>query len=439
MTLLVLAVLNLLAPLVVLGVVLKFLLSPRRGLLRDLPAELGERLGRLPAPALARLAGRPVLWVHAASAGEVAAVAEILRRLKSRPAAPALLLTTTTASGRDAAMRLGLADIAALAPLDCWPAVRRFLRQARPYALILVETELWPNMIELSARAGLRVGLVNGRVSGRSFPRYQLVAPFLRPFLARLDRVAVRTELDSLRLASLGVPLERLLTAGNMKYDRLAPGDDRGREELARLGWKGSRVLTAASTHPGEEETLLEAFAALRGRFADLKLVLAPRHVERAEAAAETLRAKGLPFCRLGGTPDPQACVLLVNAMGWLPSFFACSAAAFVGGTLVPVGGHNVLEPAVAGIPAVFGPHTEHTREAAQALLACGGGCEVSDSASLQGVLGRFLDSPGAASASGRKALALLNSWRGATQRTLDHLAPVISPPSAAAENPEKS
>ena len=424
MTLLVLAVLNLLSPFVVLGIVLKFLLSPRRGLLRDLPGELRERLGGLPSGAEARFAGRPVLWVHAASAGEVNAVEELLRRIKGRPGAPAILLTATTASGRDAGMRRDIADAVGLAPLDCWPAVRRFLRGARPYALVLVETELWPNTLELSARAGLRIGLVNGRVSDRSFPRYQLAAPFLRPFLARLERVAARTETDSLRLA--GVAAERLITAGNMKYDRLAAGDGRGREELLRLGWKGARTLTAASTHPVEEEILLEAFAALRGRFPDLKLVLAPRHVARAEAAARTLAQANLPFCRLGAAPPPEACVLLVDRMGWLPSFFAASTAAFVGGTLVPVGGHNVLEPAAAGIPVVFGPHTWSTREAAEALLACGGGFQVSDAASLQAALGRLLDPPEGASASGRKALALLRSWQGATQRTLDHLQPVL-------------
>ena len=429
MTALVLVLLNLAAPLVVLGVLARFILSPRRGLLRDLPAELAERLGGLPDEARARLAGRPVLWVHAASAGEVAAVCEILRRLRQRPDAPAILLTTTTRAGRDAAARLSWVDAAVLAPIDCWPAVRRFLRQTRPYALVIVETELWPNMMELCARAGLRIGIVNGRISERSFPRYRLVAPFLRPFLARVDRVAARTEADGGRFAALGIPRDRIVVAGNMKYDRLASGDERGRAELARLGWQGAAVLVAASTHPGEEEILLEAFAGLRRRFSDLKLVLAPRHVSRAADAAETLRRAALPFCRLGEAPPADACVLLVDAMGWLPSFFACARAAFVGGTLVPVGGHNVLEPAAAGIPVLFGPHVGHTREAAQALLGCGGGFQVSDAASLAEVLGRLLETPQDAAVSGRQAQALARSWQGATQRTLDHLAPVIAPP----------
>ncbi|MDD5628818.1 MAG: glycosyltransferase N-terminal domain-containing protein, partial [Elusimicrobia bacterium] len=330
MALLVLAALNLAAPLVVLAILAKFIFSARRGLLRDLPAELSERLGGLPEAALARLAGRPVLWVHAASAGEVAAVSEVLRRLRERPAAPAVLLTTTTRAGREAAARLSSVDAAALAPIDCWPAVRRFLRLARPYALLIVETELWPNMIEFSARAGLRIGVVNGRISQESFPRYRLAAPWLRRFLERLDRVAARTETDGRRFVALGVPEDRVRVAGNMKYDRLASGDERGRAELSRLGWLACPVLVAASTHPGEEEVLLEAFCGLRRERPELKLVLAPRHVERAAAAAAALEKAGLAFCRLGREAPAGSCVLLVDAMGWLPSFFACAAAAFV-------------------------------------------------------------------------------------------------------------
>jgi 3-deoxy-D-manno-octulosonic-acid transferase len=432
MTGLVLLLLNLLAPLGVLGIVLKFLLSSRRGLLRDLPAELNERLGGLPQTARAALAGRPVLWVHAASAGEVTAIAEIVRRLCAGPAAPAVLVTTTTRAGRDAAQRLDCVTAAVLAPVDCWAAVRRFLAQARPYALVLVETELWPNMIELSARAGLRIGVVNGRISGRSFSRYRLIAPLLRPFLRRIDRVAARSEADGQRFAALGVPRDRILVAGNMKYDRLASGDERGRAELARLGWDGAPLLVAASTHPVEEEIILEAFSTLRRRSPVLKLVLAPRHVERADEAAATLKKSGLVFCRLGAAAPAETCVLLVDAMGWLPSFFACAQVAFVGGTLVPVGGHNVLEPAVAGIPVIFGPHVEHTQEAAEALLARGGGFQVSNAASLAAVLGRLLDSPQEARVSGARAQALLRSWQGATRQTLDHLKPVLAPPQAA-------
>ena len=427
MNFLVLILIDFLSPFIALGVIVKFLLSPRRGLIRNLPDELNERFGGLCAQKLDKLAGRPALWVHAASAGEVAAVEEFLRRLRERPDAPAVVLTTMTRSGREAASRLAQADVAALAPIDCWPAVRRFLRRVRPYALILVETELWPHMVELSARAGVRIGLVNGRVSERGFGRYRLVSPFLRRFWGRLERAAAQSEADARRFAALGVPAERIFITGNMKYDRLKAGaDDRGRAEIARLGWQGVPLLVAASTHPGEEEILLEGFLEVRRRHPDLRLILAPRHVERCDAAAETLRLFGLSFVRLG--QESKNCdALLVDAMGWLPSFYACAGAVFVGGSLVPVGGHNLLEPAASGVPVLFGPYTSHARQAAEALKDCGGGFEVTGSATLATTLERLLDQPALAKECGRKAQALVHSLQGATARTLEHLAPLIA------------
>ena len=422
----VLALLNLAAPLVMLGVLLKFLLSPRRGLLRGLPGELRERWGGLCADAHAKIAGRPVLWVHVASAGEVAAVEEFMRRLHEGPHPPAIVVTTMTRAGREAACRLPQVDAATLAPIDSWPAVRRFLRRVRPYALILVETELWPNMIALSARAGLKICLVNGRISDRSFPRYRLISGFLRPFLRRLERVAAQTEADARRLVALGVPPEAIIVAGNMKYDRLkAGGDERGRKELARLGWQNAPLFVAGSTHPDEEEILIQAFLEARHKISGLRLVLAPRHVERADAAAETLGRLGVRFARLG-IPRPDCEALLIDAMGWLPSFYACAGAAFVGGSLVPVGGHNLLEPAAFGVPVLFGPHISHARQAAESLKECGGGFEVAGASTLAGTLEQLFRNPAQASSCGQKAQALVRSLQGATARTLEHLAPAI-------------
>ncbi|MFA6003583.1 MAG: glycosyltransferase N-terminal domain-containing protein [Elusimicrobiota bacterium] len=430
--LLVLAVLNLLAPIVALGVVLSFVFSPRRGLLRDLPEELGQRLGGLPEAARAALAGRKVLWLHAASAGEVSAVDEMMRLIHSRPDAPAILVTTTTRAGRDAAQRLPQVTAAVLAPIDCWPAVSRFLAAAKPYALILVETELWPNMIELSHQAGVRVALVNGRISDRSFPRYKMAAGLLQPFLARLRKVAAQTPLDGERFCALGAQPAAVLAAGNMKYDRLAAASrGRGRLELDRLGWHGCPVLAAGSTHPGEEKQILDAFVALRRDHPRLRLVLAPRHVERADDAAQTVRAHGLVLARLSLQDAPaDSSVLLVDAMGWLGDFYSCALAGFVGGTLVPVGGHNLLEPALARVPVVFGPHIAHTRDTAAALQKQGGGFMVDGAPGLARILKGMLDEPETAQAFGRQALQTAQSLQGATARTLAHLADLIAPPS---------
>ncbi len=428
MTFFVLALLNLAAPFIVLGVILKFLLSSRRGLLRDLPGEINERLGGISEEALAKLAGRPVLWVHVASAGEVAAVDEFLRQLHARPDAPAILLTTMTQAGKEAAGRLAQVDAACLAPVDSWPTVSRFLRKVRPYALILVETELWPNMIALSTRAGLRVGMVNARISDRSFPRYRFIACFLRPFLRRLERVAAQTEVGAQRLAALGVASQAVMVVGNMKYDRLkVRGDDRGRLELQRLGWQDFPLFVVGSTHPVEEEMLIQAFLEVRRQIKDLKLVLAPRHVERSDAAAESLSRLGVRFARLG-VPQDAGEALLVDTMGWLSSFYACADVAFVGGSLVPVGGHNLLEPAAFGKPVIFGPHTAHARQAAASLQSCGGGFEVADASALAVTLGRLLTQPSLAKECGRKAQDMVHRLQGATGRTLAHLSPILTP-----------
>ncbi|HAM35804.1 MAG TPA: 3-deoxy-D-manno-octulosonic acid transferase [Elusimicrobia bacterium] len=425
----VLILLNALAPLAALGVAAAFLFSPRRHLLRDLPSELGERLGGLSAAARAALAGRRVLWVHAASAGEVAAVAEMLRRLRHEPSPAAVVLSTMTRAGRDAAQRLEGVDVAVLAPIDCCWTVRRFLRQTRPFALILVETELWPNMIEFSGRQGLRLALVNGRISERSFGRYRLAAPFLRPILARLDKVAAQTQADARRFMALGVLEERIAVAGNMKYDRLsAAQDERGRQKLDSLGWQGRCVLVAGSTHPGEEEIVLQGFLAARRKFPRLGLVLAPRHVERADGAAARLQSLGVKFARLSqDQPAPDCDALLVDSMGWLQSFYACASAAFVGGTLVPVGGHNVLEPAAAGAPVIFGPHVANTRETAEALISCGAGFMARDAGALSDVLCRLLAEPEFASRCGTQAKKLVRQLQGATQRSMDQLSCILN------------
>jgi 3-deoxy-D-manno-octulosonic-acid transferase len=425
-----LVLLNLLAPLLGLAVVLVFLFSPRRALLRRLPEELRERLGRPSAGALEKLAGREVLWVHAASAGEVAAVEGLLARLRRLPEAPAVVMTCTTLAGRNEARRRKVADAAFLAPLDCWPAVGRFLGAVRPYALLLVETELWPNMLYRAKAAGLRIGLVNGRLSARSFERYRLVAYLLRSFLAGIDRLAVQSEADGRRFKVLGAAAERVQVVGNMKFDRLQAGDPtEAGARLRALGWQDCPLWVVGSSHPGEEETVLSAFLSARRRFPSLRLVLAPRHVERSASAAQLLKAAGLPHCLWSSTPDASAQALVLDSLGVLVSFYPYASFSLVGGTLVPVGGHNVLEPALAGSVVLFGPHTAHTRQAAELLAGGGCGFLVKNETELSARLEDLLSDPEHTAALGRQAQALARSLQGATERTWDHLVPVLTPP----------
>jgi len=424
MSLLVLLLEALLSPLAALAVVLGFLLSPKRGRLSGLRDELPERFGGIRDTALDRLHGREVWWFHAASAGEVAGLAPILEALH-RKSDRALVLTTTTLSGREAARALPSVAWAQLAPLDAWPFVARFLKALSPRRLILAETELWPTTLILAARAGLAPVLVNARLTPRSLERYRLLSVFLAPALGALATVAAQSEEDADRFAALGVPRERLTVAGNAKYDRALPpaASDAARAKVAALGWDGDPLFVAGSTHPFEEEMVLSAFLAARRAAPRLRLVLAPRHLERAADAADLLAHAGLPLARWSGAPEGGRDVLLLDEMGVLSSFYPLARVAFVGGTLVKVGGHNLLEPASAGVPVLFGPHTGHIEHPAALLSAHGGGGRrVRDAEELAARLTEFARDEAAARAAGEAARKSAGRLRGAVARTLEAL-----------------
>lgn len=429
MSLLLLVLETVLSPFVALGVVLSFAFSRRRGVLAGLTEELPERLGGLADPGRVRLLGRRVWWFHAASAGEVGGLAPLIDAAADLPDAPAVLVTTTTVAGREAARRNPAVDWAQLAPLDAWPCVSRFLGETRPERLILTETELWPTTLLLAARAGLRPALINARMTARSLPRYRAAGVFLRPALKALDAVLAQSEADAERFRSVGVPAAKVSVSGNTKYDR-DPGrgnDAEATGALVKLDWTDQPLFVAGSTHAAEEPMVLEAYERGASALPGLRLVVAPRHVERAAQAAAALGAGGrkvVLWSELSSRMSADAEVLVVDAMGVLPSFWPKAAAAFVGGTLVPVGGHNLLEPASAGVAVMFGPHTGHIELPAAELERGGGGLRVADAAGLREALLGLLMDPDGARALGEKALASAESLRGASRRTLAALEP---------------
>ncbi|MBI5246162.1 MAG: 3-deoxy-D-manno-octulosonic acid transferase [Elusimicrobia bacterium] len=409
------------APLAALGVILSFVFSSKRGRLGGLSEELPERFGAIRPAALEQLRGRDVWWFHAASAGEVAGLAPLLKALHEKTSLQ-LVVTTTTRSGRDAARALPWVAWAQLAPLDAWPCVSRFVEALAPKRLILTETELWPTTLILASRAGLKPALINARMTPRSRSRYGLVSFFLAPALRALTVVAAQSAEDGERFVGLGLPRERLVVAGNTKYDQAladAPASE-ARERARALGWSGAPLFVTGSTHPFEEEMVLAAFLAARRKVPELRLVLAPRHLERAADAADLLSRAGLKVARWSAGSAARADALLLDEMGVLPGFYALARAAFVGGTLVPVGGHNLLEPALAGVPVLFGPHTEHIERPAQLLSAHGGGGRlVRDAAELAARLEEFARDEDAGRAAGAAARATAESLRGATARTV--------------------
>lgn len=318
----------------------------------------GERFGRVPAHV-----GQDVVWFHTVSAGETIGAAPVIRALKSRLPDARFLVTTMTPAGSDQVIeRLGDIVDHCYAPYDFPWAVRRFVRRVRPRALFLMETELWPNLIAATHATGASVSLINARLSERSARGYRRVGPLTRRVLAQLDQIICQYEDTAQRFEALGAAPARLAVTGSVKFDLALPDDlDVGVERL-REAWLGDRrAWIAGSTHPGEDETVLDAHRVLTERFPGLLLILAPRHPARADRLAMLARERGLHAAMLAAGPGDRDArtpdVLVADAMGRLIYLYGVADVAFLGGSLVPVGGHNPIEAAVHGIPLVMGPH----------------------------------------------------------------------------------
>lgn len=409
-------------PTVGVAVAAKMLLGGRGRTLKEGWADLEQRLGAV--PEASRAASDGALWLHAASVGETAGAAALLKALgRSRRA----FVTTSTVAGRKAASELPGKPAALLAPMDLWPCVGRFLREARPRALVVLETELWPATLTACVDGGIPFAIANARVTARSFPRYRLIRPLLAPILARAAGVAAQTEADAERFTALGVPSGRVVVTGNVKYDAEPPATGDREDALTTLrdkaGWKPDSELIwcAGSTRPGAEETaVLDAFERLKRTFPSLRLILAPRHVERASELSSELARRGISHTLLSAVA-PGADCLLVDTLGRLRALYAASDVAFVGGTLTPVGGHNLLEPAASGIPVLFGPWTVAIQAPADALKKAGG-VMVRDSAALEEELSRLLSTPTRRESVGRLAKSTAERFAGAAQHTADFL-----------------
>ncbi len=398
-----------------------------RSLSRGRKSAFAERLGFLPTAARQRLANQPVLWLHAVSVGEVMAARPLLRVLRQQLSGYRLLLTVTTETGRRVAEQDGLADLVTYFPFDVGFAVCRLLDGVAPQAIIIMETEIWPVFTLEASRRNIPLMLANGRISERSFPRYQTFAWFFRPILQCFSLVGMQSEADLQRIRAIGAETRNSTVVGNLKYDiPFGPVPEEERRQL-RQRYRipvDCTVLTAGSTHPGEEQQVLAAYRTLHQRFASLLLVLVPRHPERSgeieqlaeQAGCRVVRRSRLEHhagdCRAGT-------VLLVDTVGELMGLYALSDLALVGGSLVPTGGHNLLEPASRGIPQLFGPHMDNFREIAAMVLDYGAGIQVADQQELQTVIAECLTTPELRQVLGVNGLKLLRDSGGAAQRYL--------------------
>ncbi len=394
-----------------------------RKYVRNLP----QRLGYLPLSF--NFDGDESIWIHAVSVGEVLTARALLPQLRERYPRLRIFLSTTTITGHQVA-RSNVHDVDGVFyfPLDLPPIVRRTMSVVKPRLFVMMETELWPNLLRACRSAGVKTALVNGRISLRSFPRYRLARGFFRRVLADVDRFCMQSEESARRIVEIGADRARVTVTGSLKFDSLeVPGAvvaDRGRNRVLRYFRVSPDrpVVIAASTLKGEEETVLEAFQRIRALWGNSLLIIAPRKPERFEEVERLAQRPGWRVARrtdLAVDSEPRVDVVVLNTIGELAQLYQVATVVFVGGSLVDAGGHNILEPAVFGKPIVFGPHMHNFTEIARTFIENRGAIQVHADAELENVLVELLSDPVKRASLGAAARALVEANRGARARTL--------------------
>ncbi len=401
------------------------------------------RLGRVPR-GLAAVAGedpetRRVIWLHAVSVGEVLAVTRLVEALDAALPGYSVLISTTTSTGQKLAReRFGAARVF-YCPLDLPWAVRAYLNALKPRMLILAETEFWPNLLNGCFRRGIPVAVVNARVSDRSWPRYRRLRRLWKPLLSRLGAVLAQSETDAQRLNAIGCRAESVSVAGNLKFDIRPAREAVATSRLKSVG-AGLRFLVAGSTLEGEEAALLSVWPRLVAVHPQLALVVAPRHPERFAAVEALLAQSGYPVSRRsqwrGTDPEPLApgspgalapgSIVVLDTLGELASVYSLAAVAFIGGSLVPAGGHNPLEPAQFGVPIVMGPHYANFRAIVEELRAQDA-IRIAPEEDLAAALLDLLSNSGAAAAMGARAKEIFDCRAGATDRSVAAILELLS------------
>jgi 3-deoxy-D-manno-octulosonic-acid transferase len=402
---------------------------------------LPERLGFLPVSL--NLDRDPSIWLHAVSVGEALTARAIADDLKAQYPHLRLFVSTTTMTGqRVAKQSFPQADGIFFFPLDFGFIVRRVLDVVRPRLFVMMETEIWPNLLRECRARGVKTVVINGRISARSFPRYLRLRPLFRRVLALVDRFCVQGEETAGRLRELGAAPDRITITGSLKFDALqapgagpAAGAARGGADrvLRYLSVADGRaVIVAGSTMPGEHEIVLNGFERIRTLARQPLLVLAPRKPEHFAEAAALARQRGFRTVlrsELAIDEEVRADLVVLDTIGELAQVYQAATVVFVGGSLVPTGGHNILEPAVYGKPIVFGPHMQNFAEIAETFLAARAAVQVQSGRELEDALIELLSAPDARAALGDRARALVQANRGARARSLDAIAELLPPP----------
>jgi 3-deoxy-D-manno-octulosonic-acid transferase len=380
---------------------------------------LTDRLGFTKLPSLDES-----IWVHAVSVGEVKAVEKLVERLRvAFPECPLIMSTATPTGQQLARQRKDAIDHAFYFPLDLPWCIKRVLDRANPRLVIIAETEIWPNFLRACRRRAVPVVMINGRISDRSFPRYKLVSWWLPRVFADYTMLGMQSETDRRRIEAIGASPEKVTVFGNLKYD-VDGAESAPEPALAGFLRSWKRVWIAASTMPGEDEIVLEAYRGLREMFPDLKLLIAPRHPERSDDIRQAAQRLGMDcVARTAiGAASGEESVLLLDTIGELASLFSYASIVFVGGSLVPRGGHNILEPARHSKPIVIGPHMENFRDIERMFLKANAAIQIRSAGELASTIGKLLADRSLAARLGVNARRVVVDNAGATDRVIRFL-----------------
>jgi 3-deoxy-D-manno-octulosonic-acid transferase len=402
---------------------------------RKYVGSLSQRLGYLPISF--NLDAGESIWIHAVSVGEVLTARALLPELRERYPRLRLFLSTTTMTGQQIARNnLQYVDEVFYFPFDLAFVVNRTLTLVKPRLFIMMETEIWPNLLRACNKAGVKTMLVNGRISSRSYPRYRLARPFFRRVLRHVDRFCMQSDESARRVVDIGADRDRVMVTGSLKFDSLEiPGSpvERGRNRVLRYFRVSPDrpVVIAASTLKGEEDSILEAFQRIRATMTNALLIIAPRKPQRFDDVERLARRAGWNVARrteLRVDAEPRHDVVVLDTIGELAQLYQIATAVFVGGSLVDSGGHNILEPAVFGKPIVFGPYMQNFAEIAQTFLDNAAAIQVRTGRELEPALLDLLGDPVRRASLGAAARALVEANRGARNKTLTAIAQLFPP-----------
>lgn len=392
-----------------------------------------QRLGFLPRAWHEILKKNQVIWIHAASVGEVKMLPVVIPKLKEGFPQVIIVLSVMTRTGKKEAKKT-LKDVEFIfhPPLDLLWSVRNMMKTINPNLLILTETELWPNLIRQAKRYGSKVVLINGRISNKSFPKYKRFRALFSKVLFYIDSFCMRSQIDTERIISLGAFPKKVNVVGNIKFDSILFEEQNSEKE--QIGdffplISKRKIIVAGSTHPKEEEIILRTYKKLTSSHTNLLLIIAPRHLNRLDELEINLNQLGLSFVRRSklyqNAPNPKPQVIILDSLGELNRVYSLADLAFVGGSLVPKGGHNLLEPAKFAIPVIFGPYVDNFQEMATLLKSSQGGIQVEDEAELYLKMNELLSDENKRKSLGLKVKNAINQQGGAIEKTAQILSKV--------------